>query len=133
MDFKILLVVEDLGIAHYLESVMRQFGHVEIYTDSPDALEAFEQALADAEPYDLVAVDLFMPKLDGAACVQKMRKIEHRRKVPEIYAARILMISIVHDGLDGLEAEVDGCNGYLFRPFAPADLVSQIRNVVVLD
>ncbi len=133
MDLKILLVAGDLGVAHYLESVMRQFGEVEIYTDSSDALEEFEQALAKAEPYDLVAVDLFMPTLDGAACVEKMRDIENRRKVPEVYAARILMISVLHDGLDGLDAEVEGCNGYLFRPFAPADLVSQIRNVVVLD
>jgi CheY-like chemotaxis protein len=133
MDLKILLVAEDMGVARYLESVIRQFGQVDIYSDSNESLEAFEQALSDAEPYDLVAMDLFMSKLDGAAAVKKMRQIEVQSKVPPIYCARILMISVVHDSLEAMENLVEGCNGYLFRPFTPADLVTQIRNVVVLD
>ena len=75
--------------------------------------------LAATEPYDVLIVDIMLPKLDGLALIERLRRRKVRTPVL-ILSAR----STVADRIRGLQT---GGDDYLIKPFAFAELLARIR------
>jgi heavy metal response regulator len=111
-----LLVVEDQErVASFIVKGLREEGY------SCDLASDGEQALAQAvvESYDLIVLDVMLPKRDGLAVTQALR--DQGAKTP------ILLLSARHDTsvkVRGLDA---GADDYLTKPFAFEELVARIR------
>ena len=80
-----------------------------------------EQGLAAASstPYDVIVLDIMLPRLDGLEVTRRLR--EHRVETP------ILMLTArdgVDDRVSGLEA---GADDYLVKPFALREVIARLR------
>jgi len=91
---------------------------------SVDAAGDGEEGLwfAESNPYDVVVLDLMLPKLDGLTVLRRMRakKIE----------APVLVLTArdgVEDRVKGLDL---GADDYLVKPFAFAELLARVRALV---
>ena len=89
-----------------------------------DGLEGFR--LASENPYDVIILDLMLPRMDGVEVCKKLRE-ETRKSTP------ILMLT-ARDSLDeklhGLEA---GADDYLTKPFAIEELEARLRAMIRRD
>jgi DNA-binding response OmpR family regulator len=87
---------------------------VDVAHDGEDGLAA-----ASTTAYDVIVLDLMLPRLDGLEVTRRLR--EHRVETP------ILMLT-ARDGVDdrvtGLEA---GADDYLVKPFALREVVARLR------
>lgn len=111
-----LLIVEDeRRVASFLERGLRAEGFA--LTVARDGETAVELALG--EPFDLVVLDLRLPKKDGLEVLQEIRRMKPGLPVL-ILTARDDLSSKV----EGLNA---GANDYLTKPFAFEELVARIR------
>lgn len=112
---RILIVEDDDRIAKPLAEDLRHQHHVvEI---AGDGLEGWEYAQAIA--YDLILLDLMLPKLDGISLCQQLRQSQ--------YKALILMLTAkdtTSDKIIGLDA---GADDYLVKPFDLEELAARIR------
>lgn len=112
---RILIVEDDDRIAKPLAEDLRHQHHVvEI---AADGLEGWEYA--QAIDYDLVLLDLMLPKLDGISLCQQLRRSQ--------YNALILMLTAkdtTSDKIIGLDA---GADDYLVKPFDTEELAARIR------
>jgi DNA-binding response OmpR family regulator len=76
-------------------------------------------AAASSTPYDVIVLDVMLPRLDGREVTRRLR--EHRVETP------ILMLT-ARDGVDdrvgGLEA---GADDYLVKPFALREVIARLR------
>jgi DNA-binding response OmpR family regulator len=111
-----LLVVEDeTKLAHVLQHGLEEQGYaVDVAGDGEDGL-----ALAEVEPYDLVVLDVLLPRLDGFAVCERLRAA--KRNVP------ILMLT-ARDALDDRVRGLDsGADDYLTKPFAFRELLARVR------
>ena len=84
--------------------------------DGETALE-----LLAAERYDLVLLDLNLPKVDGMTVLRTLRKTDLETPVL-ILSAR----SEISDKVEGLDA---GANDYLAKPFHLAELEARVRSL----
>jgi len=117
-----ILVVED---EHKLAAVVRrgleEHGYaVDVAYDGDDAL-----AMAQAEPYDLIVLDIMLPGIDGITVCQRLR--EARKNMP------VLMLTArdtVDDRVAGLDA---GADDYLVKPFAFRELLARVRALLRRD
>jgi len=76
-------------------------------------------AAASSTPYDVIVLDIMLPRLDGLEVTRRLR--EHRVETP------ILMLTArdaVDDRVGGLEA---GADDYLVKPFALREVVARLR------
>jgi two-component system, chemotaxis family, chemotaxis protein CheY len=116
-----VLVVDDSSLVRlYYRSALEQAGFdVE---QAINGIEAMERALS--QPFDLVIVDVNMPRMDGLTFVRALR-----RSAADVAVLPVLMISTESETQDVAAARAAGANFYLVKPVAEAELV---RHVCVL-
>ncbi len=112
---RILIIEDDDRIAKPLaEDLKHQHHVVEI---ARDGIEGWQYAQADN--YDLILLDLMLPKLDGITLCQRLRA--------SLCQSLILMLTArdtTNDKIIGLDA---GADDYLVKPFELEELAARIR------
>ncbi len=112
---RILVVEDEAKIARFLAKGLREEGYaVDIASDGEEAM-----ASATATTYDLILLDLMLPKLDGTSVCRQLRE----RSMP----VSILVLTAkdsVKDRVMGLDA---GADDYLVKPFEFDELLARMR------
>ena len=113
-----LLVIEDeRALCETIVRSLRRLAYsVDYCYDGEKAL-----ALLGVERYDLVLLDLNLPKKDGMTVLRTLRQTDRETRVL-ILSAR----SEVEDKVEGLDA---GANDYLAKPFHLAELEARVRSL----
>ena len=114
-----LLVVEDeLELRNSLVEGLRLCGY---YVDCCEDGEAADLMASDGA-YDLIVLDLNLPKLDGLSVLKSIRRVNKTVNVI-ILTAR----DSIDDKVKGLDL---GANDYLTKPFHFAELDARVRSLL---
>ena len=113
-----ILVVDDSSLVRlYYRSALEKAGfEVE---QAINGIEGMERVLS--QRFDLVIVDINMPRMDGFTFVRSLRGSAN-----EIASLPALMISTEAETQDRSEARASGANFYLVKPVAEAELVRHV-------
>lgn len=113
-----LLVVDD---EPKIREVIREYAEFNGYevTEAADGMSAV--GLCKLNEYDLVILDIMMPKLDGFSACKEIKKIQD---VP------IIMLSARGEEYDKLFGFELGIDDYIVKPFSPKELMARI-NVIL--
>ena len=113
-----LLVVDD---EPKIREVIREYAEFNGYevTETEDGMSAV--GLCKLNKYDLVILDIMMPKLDGFTACKEIKKISD---VP------IIMLSARGEEYDKLFGFELGIDDYIVKPFSPKELMARV-NVVL--
>jgi len=118
MLMKILLVEDDKGIARFVQKgLLENSFSVDMAYNGEIGLR-----LALHENYDLIILDIMLPKLDGREILKEMRSREI--KVPVIFLTAKDKESDIVQGLNL------GADDYLTKPFSFHELLARIRAVL---
>jgi heavy metal response regulator len=113
---RILVVEDEPKVASFLRQGLEEEGYaVDVATDGTAA----EELALGGTTYDLVILDVMLPKQDGFAVLRTLR--EHRMMAP------VLMLTArdsVPDRVTGLD---QGADDYLTKPFAFEELLARVR------
>src|SRR6185437_516284 len=111
---RILLVEDEHKVAQFIKKGLQQ-GHfaVDLAADGEEALY-----LAEASAYDLIILDLMLPKVSGFSVLSTVRKRTHNVPILILTAK-----TSVEDRVRGLEI---GSDDYLIKPFAFAELRARV-------
>lgn len=118
---KVLLVEDDLALSDVLVFTLRRAGfEVTPLFDGEAALVAWEN-----QSFDLILLDLNLPKLDGLSVCRRIRaSAGSSADIPII----ILSVRNADESIvTGLEV---GADDYIVKPFSPTQLVARIRAVL---
>lgn len=112
---KILLADDEVSIQKLISGLLEDEGHECVCVeDGTDALEAFENAL-----FDLVILDVMMPRMDGFATCRELRT--RGVTVPVIF------LSAKGDIVDKGIGFAAGGDDYMTKPFDPRELLMHIE------
>jgi heavy metal response regulator len=115
---RILIVEDEKKVADFIKRGLKEEGYA--VDCAYDGEEGF--FLAFENDYDLIILDLMLPKMDGLSLCSKLRS--EKKNTP------IIMLTArdsVQDKVKGLDA---GANDYLPKPFAFEELLARIRAVM---
>jgi len=113
-DFKILLVEDERQMSMFIKM---ELNHEEYMVDvAYDGREGLD--LSEKIEYDLILLDVMIPKLNGIEVCRRIRKFS---KVP------IIMLTAKDDVSDKVLGLDIGANDYLTKPFAIEELLARIR------
>jgi len=113
MKGKILVIEDEVGIQKIISDFLNQESmDVVLASDGQEGLDLFD------ETFDLVLLDIMMPKMDGWSVCRRIRKISD---VP------IIMLTARSDEDDELLGFELKANDYVKKPFSPAVLVARVK------
>jgi len=115
LAMRILVVEDERKVASFLRQGLQEEGHaVEIAADGAAALE-----LLEASVYDLVVLDVMLPKRDGFHVLKTLR--ERRVQTP-------VLVLTARDGVADKVAGLDlGADDYLTKPFSFDEFLARVR------
>jgi two-component system, OmpR family, response regulator len=114
---RILLIEDDKMIGAAIEQALKDAAYaVDWVTNGEEAIHA-----VDSETYELILLDLGLPKADGHEVLRYVR--EFGRKIPVII---VTARDSVEDRIDGLDL---GADDYLTKPFEIRELLARMRAV----
>ncbi|MFC3687056.1 response regulator transcription factor [Aquipuribacter hungaricus] len=112
-DRRVLVVEDDAAIADAVRRRLESEGYrVDVVHDGLDAVRA-----AAATRYDLVVLDVMLPRLDGT---EVCRQVQATVPVP------VLMLTARAEETDRLIGLAVGADDYLTKPFSPRELVARV-------
>ena len=113
-----LLVVDD---EQKIREVIKEYGEFNGHevTEAPDGMTAV--GLCRLNDYDLIIMDIMMPKLDGYSACKEIRKY---KDIP------IIMLSARGEEYDKLFGFELGIDDYVVKPFSPKELMARVNAVL---
>lgn len=113
-----LLVVDD---EEKIREVIKTYAEFEGYevVEAADGMEAIEKC--KQEKFDVIVMDIMMPRLDGFSSYKEIKKIDD---IP------VLMLSARGEEYDKLFGFEIGIDDYVVKPFSPKELMARL-NVIV--
>lgn len=126
---RVLIVEDDFTSRKLLSALLTPFGECDIATNGVEAVEAVGMAIEEEEPYQLICLDIMMPKLDGHGALEKIRKLEEAKGYKGRRGARIIMTTALSDSQSILQAFRSQCEGYLVKPINRVKLYDLLREV----
>jgi Response regulators consisting of a CheY-like receiver domain and a winged-helix DNA-binding domain len=114
---KILIVDDEANI----RKVIREYGEFNGYQveESIDGMEAV--SLCRTHAYDLIIMDVMMPRLDGFSACKEIRKVTD---------TPIIMLSARGEEYDKLFGFELGIDDYMVKPFSPKELMARVNAVL---
>ena len=115
--YKILVVDDEVNIRR----VVREYAEFEGYevAEAENGMEAVERV--KSEDFDLIVMDIMMPKLDGFSTCKEIKKY---KTVP------VIMLSARGEEYDKLFGFELGIDDYVVKPFSPKELMARIKAVL---
>ncbi len=113
---RILIAEDDLVSRKFLQKYMSKYGECDIVVDGLEALDAFMISLQDNKPYDLICIDIMMPKVDGVKVLKNIRDMEVQKNIAPENRAKIIMTTALAETQFVQQAFEYGCNAYAAKP-----------------
>jgi DNA-binding response OmpR family regulator len=114
-EMKILLVDDNLSLLDQIRQILTSQRYiVETVSNGEEALDKLCE-----NPFDLIILDIMMPKMDGFTVLREIRQIK--------IDAPVLMLTAKGDSTDKVKGLDLGADDYLSKPFSMDELLARVR------
>jgi two-component system chemotaxis response regulator CheY len=122
------LVVEDEFVARcILQRFLARYGECDVAVDGDEAIDAVTNAIAHSAAYDLVCLDIGLPKLDGQGVLERIRALESARGVQLGQGCRVIITTVATASDQVLGAFRGGADAYLNKPVSLDSLTRELE------
>ena len=115
--YRILVVDDEENIREVIKEYAEFEGHQ--VSEACDGMQAIE--MVKNNDYDIIIMDVMMPRLDGYSACKEIRKI---KQIP------VLMLSARGEEYDKLFGFEIGIDDYVVKPFSPKEVMAHVNAIV---
>jgi len=125
---KTLIVEDDFVSRQILKDIIKKYGDCDIVVDGEEAIQAFRLAWEDGEPYDLIFMDIMMPRMDGKEALKHIRAHEKELNIRGPKEVKVIMTTALGDPKTVFEAFYkSGATAYLVKPLTENKIREQLE------
>ncbi|MCT4593676.1 MAG: response regulator [Anaeromicrobium sp.] len=113
---RILIAEDDLTSRLFMKKYLSEYGTCDVVMNGMEAIDLVMNSIEMKKPYDLICLDIMMPKVDGIKALKIIRKIERTSLDEGFEPAKIIMTTALNDKETVKEAYECGCEAYAWKP-----------------
>ena len=129
---RVLVAEDDLASRRLLFKIFSQYGTCDLVVDGMEALDAYVIAMQDKKPYDLICLDIMMPKIDGVQVLKAIRDVEGKKGIPHQEKSKIIITTALEETQYVQKAIAIGCQAYTTKPISSQKLMDIIEELGIL-
>ncbi len=121
---KNILVIDDARhIRDILWFSLKQEGYRAILAEN--GIKGIDALFNSEEAFDLVILDVMMPKMDGFETLKKIRSTNHPAS-----STPVIMLTAKAQKTDVIQGMTSGADDYVVKPYKFAELLSKIKKLI---
>ena len=125
-----ILVVEDYPANQVvMERFLEPYGRVDLAGNGPDAVAMFKEAFGGEDRYDLICLDIMLPRMDGHEVLNKIQATEKEHGLAAVDRVKIIMTSALGDSRNIMAAFRGECESYLQKPIRRERLEAELKEL----
>jgi two-component system chemotaxis response regulator CheY len=130
---KALVVDDDLMTRIILQEILSSYADVHTCEDGDEAVQVYKQALERGERYDLICMDVLMPKMNGIEALGLIRQEERASAIGRQQDTKVI-ITTATDDIDTIRQAFRGlCDAYIVKPIESEELIDIVHCLFPLD
>ncbi len=129
-----ILIAEDVQLMQkLLGKLLEPYGELTYAKDGQEALSKFQESIQSKKFFDLICLDINLPRINGLEVLKNVRAGEKLNHIPLRNRAKILMVSSTNDAEVVVKAINLGCNGYIVKPFSKEKIVNELKKLGLIQ
>lgn len=124
---------DDMVSRKFLSKYLSRYGDCDLVVDGLEAIDAYLLAMKVGLAYDLICLDVMMPKIDGIRVLKTIRDLERQHQVPEMEASKIIMTTVLGETEIVKSAFDYGCNAYASKPIDMTKMTEVLIKIGFID
>jgi len=123
------LIVEDDFISRkILRELLLPHFDTEIAVNGEEAVTAFKLAHEAKEPYDMIFMDIMMPRMNGTDALRAIRQMEKELGIPPNLEVKVIMTTALDDPKTVFENYYNvGATSYIVKPVSKSKLMRELH------
>ncbi|MBU0935583.1 MAG: response regulator [Spirochaetes bacterium] len=114
---RILVVEDDFGSRRMMQKLLEEYGSVDAVVDGEEAVQAFSLAASEKRQYDVIFLDIMMPRMDGQEALRRIRQLEKDAGIDPLNEVRVVMTTVLEDPHNVVSAYFKGgATAYIVKP-----------------
>ncbi len=130
---KILIAEDDLISRKFLLKFFSQYGECDLVVDGLEALDAFLMSVKDDNPYDLICLDIMMPKVDGVKVLKSIRDFELQKGIATEKRSKVIMTTALAETKFVQDAFDIGCDAYAAKPIDIEKMTNVLKKLGLIQ
>jgi two-component system chemotaxis response regulator CheY len=126
---KVLIVEDDLASQKLIAVYLRGASVIELADDGEAALTMFETALNSNQRFDLVLLDIMLPKRNGQEVLEGLRKLEFAKGIGGLDGVKVIMLTALRDAQTIMKSFRLQAEAYLPKPIIKEKLLKEIQSL----
>jgi HD-like signal output (HDOD) protein/CheY-like chemotaxis protein len=114
---KVLVIDHDPTISKSFEELPIDTTGLQALRSGDAAIRGVKNALKRRDPFELIAIDIDLPDMDGRKVILEIRKIEQEWSIPNEKRAFVMMVTAKADAKSVKTSFASGCNAFIVKPF----------------
>lgn len=129
---KVLIVEDDYVSGKLLEKILGPHGECKIIDNGQEAIEEYKKSIENKKSkYDLICLDIMMPKLTGHEVLKKIRSIEEDLEL--INQVKIVMTTALGDFDNIKNSYREQCEDYLIKPITKNKIEEALKKLDLIE
>jgi two-component system chemotaxis response regulator CheY len=126
---RILIAEDDYASRRFLEKYLSQYGDCDLVVDGMETIDAYMFAMREKNPYDLICLDIMMPKIDGVKVLKAIRDLEAQKGISQEDRTKIIMTTALGEAELVKVAFEYGCEAYASKPIDTEKLLEVMQKI----
>lgn len=129
---KILIAEDDFASRKFLSKFLSNYGECDLVVDGLEAIDAYMLAMREKKPYDLICLDIMMPKIDGVKVLKVIRDLETQNGIIPEGRAKIIMVTALGETDLVKSAFEFGCEAYASKPIDTEKFIEVMKKLEII-
>ena len=130
---RFLIVEDDYTNRKLLTNILKKHADCDTAENGEECVEIFRNALTEGRPYNLVCMDIMMPKMDGQQALKEIRKVEKAFGVVSADEVTVVMVTALDDPKTVVKAYYEGgAAAYLTKPIEIEGVLEVLRELQLI-
>jgi len=130
---RILIAEDDLVSRKFLFKFLSKYGECDLVVDGLEALDAVMISMKESKPYNLICLDIMMPKVDGVKVLKHIKDLESQSGVSTDKGSKIIMTTALAETQYVQNAFDIGCDAYAAKPIDTEKFVDVLVKLGLID